>query len=460
MAISLSRHAETNEVSTPAIRILGEFAASLREADLPRPVIETAKCHLLYNLTCGLAAQDAARPVWELVEGSQPAEATLIARGGRVPAELAAFANGVLLHGRAQDDTHLASQTHPGTVVIPAALAVAESTSAGPKGFLAGMVAGYEVTAALGEPLADDAIERGFRATMLFGTLGAAAAAGSVLGLDGERIGDAIALATSFTGGLNQTWLDGSSEWMYHAGVAARNGVVAARLALAGERGAARALEGRAGFARAFAGRETWVPPRNWELGTRWRIAEVIYKPYPVCNITQNPVAVTSRLAERSNLSPGEVRSARLYLNPADRVFPGTSNWGPFDGVGATLMSAPYCVAMALKHRKASLAALREWDDPVLQDLVRRVEVLPDDGLPELGARVEVETVDGRLLADEITSDADETFSGSWDEVVAATRSLAPEMPCGGRGLDRLRRTIERVEEIASVRELADATIA
>ena len=100
-------------MSTPASRILGEFAASLREAKLPRPVVEKAKCHLLYNLACGLAAQDSARPVWQLVQGSQPVEATLIARGGRVPAELAAFANGVLLHGRAQDDTHLASQTHP-----------------------------------------------------------------------------------------------------------------------------------------------------------------------------------------------------------------------------------------------------------------------------------------------------------------------------------------------------------
>ena len=125
-------------MSAPASIVLGEFAASLRETGLPAQIVEKAKCHLLYNLACGLAACDSARPVWGLVEGSGPAEATLIARGGRVPAELAAFANGVLLHGRAQDDTHLASQTHPGTVVIPAALAVAESTGAGPSEFLAG----------------------------------------------------------------------------------------------------------------------------------------------------------------------------------------------------------------------------------------------------------------------------------------------------------------------------------
>jgi MmgE/PrpD N-terminal domain len=87
----------------------------------------------------------------------------------------------------------------------------------------------------------------------------------------------AIANAASLSAGLTETWLAGSSAWVWQLGAAARNGVLAARLAAEGARGAPSALEGDAGLAAAFSDRDLWVSPADWALGQRWRTVEVIY---------------------------------------------------------------------------------------------------------------------------------------------------------------------------------------
>jgi 2-methylcitrate dehydratase PrpD len=88
---------------------LGRFAAELRYADLPAEVQEKLRCSLLHDVACALAAHTEGPPLWELVRGRGPAEATLLSEGGRVDAEDAAFVNAALMHARAQDDTHFAA---------------------------------------------------------------------------------------------------------------------------------------------------------------------------------------------------------------------------------------------------------------------------------------------------------------------------------------------------------------
>ena len=88
------------------------------------------------------------------------------------------------MHTRAQDDTHFAAKTHVGSAVLPAALALAERDRCSGADVATPVIAGCEVAAAVGERLAPAVTARGFRATPVFGTLGAAAAAASLLGLD------------------------------------------------------------------------------------------------------------------------------------------------------------------------------------------------------------------------------------------------------------------------------------
>lgn len=436
---------------------LGKFAAELRLEELPEEVVEKVRCNLLHDLSCALAAHIVGPAVWPVVDGLGPEEATLICSGRRVPAENAAFANSVLMHARAQDDTHFTAKCHAGSAVIPAALATAQRLGRSGAQTIAAIVAGYETATSVGELLAASSTVRGFRASAIFGPLGAAAAAASLIGLDAVATAHAIAIAASFAGGLNQAWIDGSTEWRWELGMASRNGILAARLAEAQAHGAAHAFDGAAGFARAFAGIEEWEPG-DLELGRRWRVLDVIYKPYPVCNITQSTVEVAARMARQHDLSLADVDAATLYLNPADRLYPGTLNDGPFVDVGASLMSASFCMAMALRHRTATLAGLGELDDPELSAAVELIEVLPDERLPVLSARVEVHTKDGRQLHDELVPD-EHTYSWDWEGVSAGAEKLRAEMHRGGPSLESLREAIRSLDVLADVDPILQATV-
>lgn len=439
---------------------LGSFAAGVRADTLPAEVVTRLKSNLLHDLTCAAAAYTVGPRLWALVRDRTPAEATLLCDGGKVGAEYAAFVNAQLIHARAQDDTHFAAKTHVGAAVIPAVLAVAEREGRDGAAVLAAIVAGCEVAAAVGERLAAASTARGFRASPVFGTLGAAAGAASVLGLDAAATADAIALSSSFSGGLNQTWIDGTPEWRFELGMAARNGVLAAQLAAAGFHGAPHWYEGAAGFARAFAGVEPGSEAdADWELGERWRLLDVTYKPYPVCAITQSPVQVAIDLSVEHDLDPADITAIRCYLNPQDRTYPGTVNPGPYGDVGATLMSAEYCVAMALKRRGATLAGLEDFEDPVIGRLVSVTEVLPDDGLPSLGGRVELETSSGSTWVGELVPDAS-TYGWDWDGVLANIVRMEPEMALSREQLDALESAVAGLDSLPSVAALVGATVA
>ena len=436
---------------------LGDFVAGLSYESLPSEVAEKVRVNLLHDLSVAMAAHDVALPVWDLVTELGPEEATLLCSGARGPAEMVAFANAVRMHARAQDDTHFSAKSHAGSMVVAATLATAQRLGSSGREVIPAIVAGYEVIGAVGELLAAQVTQRGFRASSTFGPLGAAASVAKLMNLDAKSIGNAIAIAMSFSGGLNQTWIDGSTEWRWEIGMAARNGVLAARLAAGGAAGAEHAFEGAAGFARAFAGKAD-VVLGDLALGGRWRIMDVVYKPYPVCNITQSAVAVCSSLATIHDLEPSMIRSVRCYLNPADRSYPGTMNEGPYADVGATLMSAHFCVAMALRERTATLKGLSQLSDPEQLSLIARIEILPDDGLPVLSARIEIETVDGRHFSDELVPD-DSTYNWSWETASGHVDALRGEMANGGVGVADLKDALRRLETLDSVEGLIDSTV-
>lgn len=438
---------------------LGAFVAGLTIDDLPEAVVEKLRCNVLHNFACALGAWPAGGPVWDVVRDRRPAEATLLCDGQQVAVEAAALANASLMHTRAQDDTHFPAKTHVGSAIGPAALAIAERDGRSGAELAVALIAGCEVAAAVGERLAPAVTARGFRATPVFGTLGAAAAVASLLGLDAAGCADAIAIASSFSAGLNQTWIDGTSEYRLQLGMAARNGITAAQLAASGLHGAGHWYEGDAGYARAFAG----VDPEtaaggDWELGERWRLLDVTYKPYPVCAITQSPVALAIDLATEHNLAAGDVVGVRCVLNSADRTYPGTVNEGPFGDIGATLMSAQYCVAMALKSRSATLAGLREFEDPTILRLVGLTEVLGEDTIPNLGARIELDLADGRSLSKVLVPDA-ATYGWDWCGVVVNLARMEDEIAVSRDALDGLVRAVRRLTELPDVSVLARATV-
>ncbi|TQN43057.1 2-methylcitrate dehydratase PrpD [Blastococcus colisei] len=444
---------------TTATQRVAQFVSGFELSSAPEAVFEKAKVTLLHDLGVALAGHQSAGPAFELAADIGRCEdgARLPVAGTRVTVEQAALATGALMHARTQDDTQLSVLTHLGCTVLPSLLALGDRADTSGRSFLTAMVAGYEATSAIAAQHAATSTKRGLRATSIYGPFGSAAACARLLGLTDEQTANALGLAAAFGGGTNQTWVAGTQEWQYQVGSASRNGMIAALLAQKGVSGAPDALEGVMGHFAAFAGSSDGADEIGRELGSRWQILDVTYKPFPICAINQVPVTVLTDLVSRHDVGEHEVEAVTLRLSPAEAAYPGTDEHGPFTDVGGSLMSAPYCLAVAIRKRTVRLGDLRDFDDETLMSLVRRVEIVPDPELPANSCRLSVRTGRGDFTAEYIATP--ETFN--WDRVETADRlsAIVDDMPFGK---DRLDEFVDVVLDIENrpLRDLVTATIA
>lgn len=418
---------------------IAEFATKLMVDELPQPVVDKAKTALLHNLSVAMAGTEMTAHLGPYVRTTRPGPdggARRWGTGERTSPEVAAFVNAATMHARTQDDTHFPALTHIGSTLLPALLAVGEEISADGATLVRSMVAGYEAAAAIGTGVAAVTTSRGFRSTALFGSFGSATAVGCALGLDTAQLTAALGLAAATVGGTNQTWVAGTQEWMYQTATAARNGIVAARLAQLGATSAADAIEGPAGLYANFVG-EPVDTDRTGHLGSRWLIHEVTFKPFPVCAINQVPVTEAIELALKHDLSPESIRSATLYLSPVEASYPGTDCVGPFSDVGATLMSAQFCLAVALTERTVRLTDMRRFEDAALLRLAGTMTVVSDPTLKPLSSRLDVILHDGTELHTSYDATS-QTFNWTHGEVADRARALVAESVLDPAATERL----------------------
>jgi 2-methylcitrate dehydratase PrpD len=429
---------------------LGAFAAGLALDDVPEAVVERAKDCLIHGLVVAHAGIGVGFA--ELAEealGASSGNAHVLASGATAAAPLAAFANGALLHARAQEDTH--GTFHPGVATIPAALAVAEAEGADGGTLLAAVIAGYEVGTAVSAALTERSTPP-FRATGVYGPLAAAAAAGRVMGLDERRMGHALALAAAFAGGSSEAFAAGTDEWHFQSGMAAAAGVLAAGLARAGAQGSPHAFDGRAGYLDCFARGGDGADAIGAELGRRWGILEVTFKPFPVCAFNQTPALLAAGLAHE-----GEVRSLVLRMNEREATYPGMPYAGPFESVAQTLMSTRFCVAVALAEGHIAFADLQRYDDPVLLDLIERIEVVPEPDRAAKTAAATLTLADGRVVERAI-EDSQPRLSWDGRAVRENARRLRPETRLSEAGLEALIAAVETLDLGGSVATLVDTS--
>jgi 2-methylcitrate dehydratase PrpD len=221
---------------------------------------------------------------WAHSHGGQ-GRAVLIGSGARANAATAGLVNGTSAHGYELDDTHEPSRSHPGAVVITAALAVGAERKSSGRDVLAAVVAGYEVMTRLGMAAGAMATtQTGFHATCLFGPFGAAAATARLMGLDAMQLAQAWGIALSMTGGSSQFAFEpkGTMVKRMHAGIPAQNGIMAAQLASLGVDAPVRAFEGEHGFFHLY-GREPDPSRLMRSTGEPLQIHKMSFKPYSCC---------------------------------------------------------------------------------------------------------------------------------------------------------------------------------
>jgi 2-methylcitrate dehydratase PrpD len=230
-------------------RELIEFTHGLKLESLPADIVSRAKECLLDSLGCALfgSLQPWAKIMADemMAEGSR-GHSTVIGHRQTLAAPAAALCNGTAMHGFELDDLLDEAIVHPGAIIIPAALAAAESIDASGARLLLGIIAGYEILNRVGLAVGLEPAYRGFHKTSVIGPVGAAVAAGVVLGLTPAQLASATGLACSTSSGI-KSFAAGTGGGMMkrmHAGRAAESGVRMAQLAARDFTGPPTAIDG------------------------------------------------------------------------------------------------------------------------------------------------------------------------------------------------------------------------
>lgn len=259
----------------------------------------------------------------------------------------AAFVNGSYGHGFEYDDAHGPSASHPGSCVIPAALAIGEELGSSLEDVITAMVAGYEVYARLGVLAAPDLLKRGFHPHAVLSTFGAAAVAAKLRNFDAETTLHALAIALSHASGTTEYSSTGGSIKRVHAGIGTRNGMVAADMAAAGITGPRAFLSGNKGFFRSFVQRGTGTDAEaRFAIGEPFQIATVWLKAYCACYCTHAYIDAVRPFAARV----GDIETVEARINPAFDVVVGTANANAFKprNIEHVQFSLPVQLAFAL----------------------------------------------------------------------------------------------------------------
>ena len=325
------------------------------------------------------------RRTMERVGYSAPATAPVVGAGRSAPAVQAAMANAVAGHSIEYDDVHNASSSHPGVVVFPAVMAAAALAGAGERELVRGAAIGYEVMCRAGRAADPPAhYGRHFHPTGTIGALGAAAAAGAVLGLGADGLVSAVGIAGSMASGSMQFLIDGAWTKRLHPALAARSGVEAALLAADGYRGTEDGIAGQRGFLAAYSGGSR--PERLLEGWGEWplEVAATSVKAHTCCRYNQGPIDTLLAIRSAHGLTGDEVTDVLIGV-PSVAVDivaePVGAKRRPRSVVDAQF-SLHYGAAVALARGRAGLAEYREdaLDDKDVLELADRVryEVDPE----------------------------------------------------------------------------------
>jgi 2-methylcitrate dehydratase PrpD len=383
--------------------ILSDLSEFIISAAPPAGARDAAARAVLDTVGVTLAgtSEPAARIVQSVIANDAGA-CTVLGGGMLTTAVDAALANGTAAHAHDYDDMCYVSLAHPSAPLVASALAAAELAGAGGRALVDAYIVGFEIEGRLGRVMNPRHYQRGWHCTSTLGTIGAAAAVSRLLQLDRSRTSHALAIAASEASGLKENF--GTMVKPLHAGLAARNGVLAALLARAGMDASAAALDGPQGFLHAMDSESRRLDRFFADLGSRWEILDtgITVKLYPSCAATHPTLDALLDLRKREGFSAGDVDAVEIGVDPI------TPTVLLYDRPASALeakFSMPFCAAAAVADGRVGLDTftperLRDRRIGEVQSRVHmRVDSTLDSSAPPLTqANISVHLRDGRTL--------------------------------------------------------------
>ena len=459
-------------------RQFARFVADLDYAGLPAEVVDRAKGVTLQALTSALLAHDMAPTKHALAmmreeEAGGGGAATVLGHGVKLTKSGAAFVNSEAVLAGGKWDT-FRMLTHPGSAILPAALAAAETSGCSGKDFIVGIVAGYEVMERMAAEFIPTVMARGFHAGPVFGIFGAAVAAAKIQKLDAEQIHSAIAQCVNLAAGNLEGGRSGGRS--LREGGAVRNALLAVAMAKHGTRGGETTLEGDAGFYHAYTGNNMGVLSHSFTerrkvdlesitagLGKHWVFLETLYRIYSTSGFNIAHVDVTAQLCEEHGINSRDIERIEAVVNWFETEYPSPAFPMPgadgrpkvgsthyFTAYGAVLRSYPLLRAWPLKGD--------ERDPAEVLDLMQRVQLIPMVGRTLFGPRITVFTKDGKSYTREGTG---REFIFDYDQLVRRIGAVSSGLPMPEARYAQLVgacRTLEALGSVAS--DLIPLTVA
>src|SRR6266403_1425637 len=453
-------------------REFAAFVAGLAYEDLPPAVVDRAKGVTLEALASALVAHamPAGRQALALMqeeEAGAGGSATVLCSGAKLTRAGAAFVNTEIIFAGGKWDT-FRMLTHPGTAILPAALAAAEANGASGKAFLTGVAAAYEVMERMAAEFIPTVMARGFHASPVFGIFGAAVAAARIGGLDAEQIHGTIAQCVNLASGNLEGARSGGR--LLREGGAVRNALLAVALGRHGIPGGETVLEGEAGFYHAYAGnnrgelRYSFTGDNRADLGKiteglgqDWIFLETLYRIYSTAGYNIAHIDVTARLCQEHHLTYDDIDHTEAVVNWLETEYPSPAF--PSRGIdipprpGSTQYFTAYgAVTGGYPLLRGGEPGPGETDPPEVLDLMHRVSLIPAVRRTLFGPRITVFTEDGRSFTREGTG---REFIWDFEEQARRIRPITPGLAISEaqfaelidtcRHLDRIDRAAEQL---------------
>ena len=377
------------------------YVAGEKAGQIPQPVLERAKLHILDGIGAMISGTllKPGRLIVDFVrkQGGAP-EATVVASGLKTNMVNVALANGTLAHADETDDTHFPTQTHPGSVTLPTALAIGEQTHCSGKDFIIAVVLGYDILCRLCRTFDRKWMqERCLNPGSICGGFGAATVACRLLRLPVDKIRYALAFAGTQASGLT-TWRQDPEhidKALCHSGIPARDGLTAALWAQAGMTATAAIFEGPDNLLKAFS-EKTDPTELTRDLGSRYEILDTGIKIYPGGQPMQATLTGYFELVKEHHLKGTDIQRITVRLPQSqsrtinDRHMPD--------------INCQYLLSVAMLDGKIDFHSSHDFErmhDPRVLELKKRVQIVADPELTKKhpairSAVVEINTFDGR----------------------------------------------------------------
>ncbi|MFS0785241.1 MmgE/PrpD family protein [Shouchella sp. 1P09AA] len=373
-------------------RTLTNFCYEITYQDLPSEVLLMTKKLLIDCIGVTLKGMQEPASLSMLTTAQALAttgSSTVIGKRESLPSQYAALVNGTAAHSIELDDVTSESSLHPGVVMVPTALAIAEEFNSSPEEFLAAMVAGYEMMMRVGDALTNPSgnYDSGFHPTGICGVFGATITAGKLMKLTKEELLHAVGIAGSMASGSMEYVTDGAWTKKFHAGCSAHNGIIAAKMAQSGFEGPTTIFEGTFGFFQAYA--SVYYPEKLTEdFASPYKIMQTNIKLHACCRYMHAQMDAALHIRESHSVEINDIRRIDVTVLTAGEALvasPIEKKRAPQNRVDAQF-SLPYGIAAALVfgHTGYNQFEKQHTQRLDIQSLMQKIHVTVD---PELDQR-------------------------------------------------------------------------